>query len=73
MPGTIDTEGLRRLLLGGEGARTDVQLLEVLPAPEYDLEHLPGARHVPLATMGARAVRDLDRAAPVVAYCFDYQ
>ena len=69
MPRTVDTDGLRRLLLGGGG----VQLLEVLPKPEYDLEHLPGARHVPLATMTARSVRDLDRAAPVVAYCFDYQ
>ena len=71
MPGTIDTDGLRRRLLGGGGS--DLQLVEVLPKPEYDLEHLPGARHVPLATMTARSVRDLDRAAPVVAYCFDYQ
>jgi rhodanese-related sulfurtransferase len=68
VPGTIDTEGLRRRLLAG-----DVQLVEVLPEPEYAEEHLPGARHVPLAQMTARSVRDLDRAAPVVAYCFDYQ
>ena len=70
MPRTVDTDGLRRLLLGGGG---EVQLLEVLPKPEYDLEHLPGARHVPLATMTRRSVRDLDRGAPAVAYCFDYQ
>ena len=70
MPATIDTDGLRRLLLGG-----DVQLVEVLPAAEYELEHLPGARHLPLTGLTRRAVRDagLDPARPVVAYCFDYQ
>lgn len=68
MPRTVDTDALRRLLLGG-----GMQLVEVLPKPEYDLEHLPGARHVPLTTMTRRSVRDLDRSAPVVAYCFDYQ
>ena len=71
MPRTVDTDELRRRLLGGRAP--DVQLVEVLPKPEYDLEHLPGARHLPLATMTKRSVRDLDRAAPVVAYCFDYQ
>ena len=68
MPGTIDTSELRRRLLVG-----DVQLVEVLPSAEYEQEHLPGAVHVPLATMSRRSVRSLDRAAPVVAYCFDYQ
>lgn len=68
MPGRIDTEELRRRLDAG-----DVQLVEVLPSPEYDLEHLPGARHVPLTGMTRKAVRDLDPSRPVVAYCFDYQ
>ena len=68
MPRTIDTDGLRHLLAEG-GA----QLVEVLPRAEYDLEHLPGARHLPLTALDADAVRELDRARPVVAYCFDYQ
>lgn len=68
MPGRIDTEELRRRLDAG-----DVQLVEVLPSAEYDLEHLPGARHVPLTGMTRDAVRDLDPSRPIVAYCFDYQ
>lgn len=68
MPGRIETEELRRRLDAG-----DVQLVEVLPSAEYDLEHLPGAHHVPLTGMTRDAVRDLDLARPVVAYCFDYQ
>ena len=69
MPSTIDTEDLRSLLLRGEG----VQLVEVLPDAEYELEHLPGARHLPLTQLTRDAVRDLDPAKRVVAYCFDYQ
>lgn len=68
MPGRIDTEELHRRLAAGE-----VQLVEVLPSAEYELEHLPGARHVPLTGMTRDAVRDLDPSRPVVAYCFDYQ
>ena len=68
MPARIDTEELRRRLAAG-----DVQLVEVLPSAEYGLEHLPGARHVPLTGMTRKAVRDLDPSRPVVAYCFDYQ
>lgn len=68
MPGRIDTEELRRRLDADE-----VQLVEVLPGAEYDLEHLPGARNVPLTGMTRKAVRELDPSRPVVAYCFDYQ
>lgn len=68
MPGTIDTDELRRRLDAG-----DVQLVEVLPNAEYELEHLPGAKHVPLTGMTQDTVRDLDPGRPVVAYCFDYQ
>lgn len=68
MPGTVDTEELVRRLRAG-----DVQLVEVLPKGEYDLEHLPGAISLPLTDLTAESARDLDRARPVVAYCFDYQ
>jgi rhodanese-related sulfurtransferase len=40
MPVSIDRDEVRRLL--EEGA----QLVEVLPAPEYEDEHLPGARNI---------------------------
>ena len=68
MPATIETHELRRLLDAG-----GVQLVEVLPAPEFELEHLPGAVHLPLASMTRQAASQLDPARPVVAYCFDYQ
>jgi rhodanese-related sulfurtransferase len=64
----IDTEGLERLL--GDGG---VQLIEVLPASEYEQEHLPGARSLPLVDLTREVVAGLDRGQPVVVYCFDYQ
>ena len=62
----IDTAALER-------ARRDdeLQLLEVLPAEEYDEEHLPGARNVPLADVDA--AEGLDPAKPTVVYGFDLQ
>ena len=64
----LDTPALQELLRGG-----DVQLLEVLPVAEYDDEHLPGARLLPLMEMTTDAVSDLDPSKPTVVYCFDYQ
>lgn len=46
-------------------------LIEVLPPAEYAEEHLPGAINIPLKTLGAEAVSDLDRCDPVVVYCWD--
>lgn len=40
-----------------QGAR----LVEVLPAAEYDEEHLPGALSIPLPTLGAETTAALDR------------
>ena len=68
MPATVDTQGLLRLL-----DDPDVQLVEVLPPPEYELEHLPGARSIPLTDLTPARARELDPSRPVVAYCFDYQ
>lgn len=48
------------------------QLVEVLPAAEYQDEHLPGAINIPLKELGWRAPRELDRALPVIVYCYDY-
>ncbi len=58
---------MRRLL--HEGA----QLVEVLPAKEYEDQHLPGAIHIPLKKLGRGTADRLRRDRPVIVYCHDYQ
>ena len=65
MPGSVDLIGLNQLL--SEGA----QLVDVMPPEEYAEEHLPGAINIPLKTLDAESARQLDRARPVVVYCYD--
>jgi rhodanese-related sulfurtransferase len=67
MPKDIDRE--ETLRLRAEGA----QLLEVLPEREYAEEHLPGAINIPLKELNRESVSRLDRTAPIVTYCWDYQ
>jgi rhodanese-related sulfurtransferase len=67
MPIPVDHEQVQRLL--GEGA----QLVEVLPQPEYEDEHLPGAINIPLKELDRERVNGLDRARPVIVYCYDTQ
>lgn len=47
------------------------QLVELLPPRAYDELHLPQAINVPLKTLDAQTTADLDRATPVVVYCWD--
>jgi rhodanese-related sulfurtransferase len=47
------------------------QLVEVLPAAEYDDAHLPGAINLPLKQLTAHTAGVLDRERPVVVYCWD--
>jgi rhodanese-related sulfurtransferase len=61
----IDRDGVRRLL--DQGA----QIVEVLPASEYDEDHLPGAISLPLGRLEEQALKVLDPARPVVIYCWD--
>jgi rhodanese-related sulfurtransferase/CBS domain-containing protein len=61
----VDYEGLRRLL--DEGA----QLVEVLPADEYEEERLPGAISIPLKELDAETTAQLDKSKPVIVYCWD--
>ena len=68
MPTPIDRDQLQRLL-----AEQQAQLVEVLPAAEYEDEHLPGAINIPLKELDRETTRALDRGGPVVAYCYDYQ
>lgn len=67
MPEAIDRERVQELARGG------AQLVEVLPAEEYEDEHLPGAVNIPLKELDAESVAQLDRARPVIVYCYDYQ
>ncbi|MBW3612086.1 MAG: rhodanese-like domain-containing protein, partial [Actinobacteria bacterium] len=67
MPDAIDRHGLRQLV---EERRA--QVVEVLPRPEYEWAHLPGAQHLPLKQLSAErtgSLLDADR--PVIAYCND--
>ena len=63
----VGVEELKNLLARG------AQLIEVLPEGEYAEEHLPGAINIPLKRLTAESVSSLDREAPVVVYCWDYQ
>jgi rhodanese-related sulfurtransferase len=64
MPTVIGRDELRKLT--GDGA----QLVEVLPAEDYEWAHLPGAVSLPLKELDARAGQ-LDRSRPVIVYCHD--
>ncbi|HEX9697293.1 MAG TPA: rhodanese-like domain-containing protein [Actinomycetota bacterium] len=61
----IGRNEVRRLLASG------AQLVEVLPAKEYDEDHLPGAINVPLRKLETEARTVLDPARPVIVYCWD--
>jgi phage shock protein E len=65
MPTDISLSTLDRLLADG------ALLLEVLPEDEYVEEHLPGAVNLPLKTLTAERVGELDPGRPVVVYCWD--
>jgi rhodanese-related sulfurtransferase len=65
MPTEIDRKQVHRLVESG------AQLVEVLPADEYEEDHLPGAISLPLRRLEAEAVQVLDRTRPVIVYCWD--
>ena len=46
----------------------DYQLLDVRQPGEYEGEHLPGARLIPLKQL-ADGLKDLDKDKPVLVYC----
>ena len=68
MPAAIDRDEVTRLMRDEQA-----QLAEVLPADEYDDEHLPGAINIPLKLLDANTAGQLDPARPVIVYCYDYQ
>ena len=62
-----DRDGVRELVEQG------AQPVEVLPAPAYDEQHLPGAISLPLAELDRHTSARLHRDEPVIVYCYDYQ
>ena len=68
MPTAIDRHRVQQLL-----AERQAQLVEVLPAAEFEDEHLPGAINIPLKELDHETTGLLDRGRPVIAYCYDYQ
>jgi rhodanese-related sulfurtransferase len=67
MPGEIhERDEVRRLI-----EQSNAQLVEVLPSPEYEEDHIPGAIHIPLRHIEDRAVELLDPKRPVIVYCWD--
>lgn len=65
MARVVDLQGLSDLLDRG------AQLVEVLPAQNYDELRLPGAVNLPLKELDAETAGRLERERPVVVYCWD--
>jgi rhodanese-related sulfurtransferase len=65
MPSRIARDDILRLLHAGG------QLVGVLPADEYQTEHLPGAVNIPLKALDAARTVHLDKTQPVIVYCCD--
>ncbi|GAB3431269.1 rhodanese-like domain-containing protein [Flindersiella endophytica] len=65
---TVERDEVQQLAGSGEA-----QLAEVLPAPEYEWAHLPGALSLPLRELSRETVARLDRRRPVIAYCQNQQ
>jgi rhodanese-related sulfurtransferase len=67
-PRSIDRDEVRRLI-----ADEKAHLVEVLPAGDFEEEHIVGAINIPLKELDERAPRELEREWPVIVYCNDYQ
>jgi rhodanese-related sulfurtransferase len=68
MPTPTDRDELQRLI-----DEERAQLVEVLPAAEFEQEHLPCAINIPLKELDRETARQLDCKRPVIVYCHDYQ
>ena len=50
-----------------------VTVIDVRPADEFALGHLPGAVNLPLKELDRNSAASLDPSRPVIVYCYDYQ
>ena len=67
MPRDITRNDVQRLIANG------AQLVEVLPADEYEEAHLPEAINIPLKKLDNQSVKTLNPARPIITYCHDFQ
>ena len=67
MPVDIARNDVQRLMATG------VQLVEVLPADEYNETHLPGAINIPLKKLNRQSIEVLNQTRPIITYCHDFQ
>jgi phage shock protein E len=67
MVATIARDEVQRLVAEG------TQLVEVLPAEEFEQLHIAGAINIPLKELDGEAPRVLDRERAVIVYCNDFE
>ena len=67
MPTEIQRDEVCQMMAGGAA------LVEVLPAEEYEAEHLPGAINIPLPQLDRQTTAVLQQDQPVIVYCYDAQ
>ena len=65
MPQEVGRDELQQLVAQG------AQLVDVLPANEYEQSHLSGAISLPLRKLEKEARSILDPNRPVIVYCWD--
>ncbi len=67
MPTTVGRRSVQRLLARG------ATLIDVLPAEEYENEHIAGAIHISLREIDRSSTEHLSKHDPVIVYCWDMQ
>ena len=67
MPTEVNLHQVQQLLATG------AQLVDVLPAAEYEAAHIAGAINLPLKNLNQEAAIELDADRPVIVYCHDFQ
>lgn len=67
MPTEIQRDEVHHKVAGG------ARLVEVLPAEEYEAEHLPEAINIPLPQLDRQTSAALQPDQPVIVYCHDAQ
>ncbi len=63
MPVSIAREEVQRLVTD-----EDALVIEVLPAAEYQDEHIDGAINIPLKRLDRESTSGLDKARPLIVY-----
>jgi phage shock protein E len=67
MPTEIRRDEVCQMVIDGAA------LVEVLPAEEYEAEHLPGAINIPLPQLDRQTTAVFQQDQPVIVYCYDSQ